>query len=313
MFGLTSIEFITMLPIVVLLFYLLPNKIMQYYLLVINIVFYASFGYKAIIIVLAEAVVGYVAAILLDGVSSGHRRKILFLASLTILISILVFFKIGTKAFSTIIAPLGISFYTLQVISYVFDIYKGLIKADSRLSIIMRFPYIYNKYDEFRHFTINKYYGDENQSLGYAYKDNIEVYENVVDVKTVSEVSSIDHKSEQYLRKIIEYCQYNNIGIVLTNAPWPCITEETQKRFNKVAEIADEYKILFLDRCKYSKEIGLDYLTDSSGDNGHLNYSGATKYTMWVEEYLSDNYELPDRRNESGYEAYELISRECKY
>ncbi|WP_177174959.1 hypothetical protein [Butyrivibrio fibrisolvens] len=262
---------------------------------------------------LAEAVVGYVAAILLDGVSSGHRRKILFLASLTILISILVFFKIGTKAFSTIIAPLGISFYTLQVISYVFDIYKGLIKADSRLSIIMRFPYIYNKYDEFRHFTINKYYGDENQSLGYAYKDNIEVYENVVDVKTVSEVSSIDHKSEQYLRKIIEYCQYNNIGIVLTNAPWPCITEETQKRFNKVAEIADEYKILFLDRCKYSKEIGLDYLTDSSGDNGHLNYSGATKYTMWVEEYLSDNYELPDRRNESGYEAYELISRECKY
>lgn len=28
-------------------------------------------------------------------------------------------------------------------------------KADSRLSIIMRFPYIYNKYDEFRHFTIN--------------------------------------------------------------------------------------------------------------------------------------------------------------
>ncbi len=186
-------------------------------------------------------------------------------------------------------------------------------KADSKLSIIMRFPYIYNKYKEFSTFSCDKFYGQRSDSLGYEYNNGIQEYNNVVDVKNVSDILPIDVKSEKYLRLIIEYCQDNNIEIVLTNAPWPCITIESQMRFNKIAEIAAEYDIPFLDGCKNCEEIGMDYLVDSYGDNGHLNYSGASKYTTWIGKFLSENYSLPDRRGESGYELYEQLSAECKY
>ena len=50
--------------------------------------------------------------------------------------------------------------------------------------------------------------------------------------------------------------------------------------------------------------MGIDYSVDSSGDGGHLNHTGATKYTLWLEHFLADNYDLPDRRNDEMYDAY---------
>ena len=40
------------------------------------------------------------------------------------------------------IAPIGISFYTLQAMSYIFDVYRGTVKADrnpARLALYMAF------------------------------------------------------------------------------------------------------------------------------------------------------------------------------
>lgn len=177
-------------------------------------------------------------------------------------------------------------------------------KADSKLSILLRFPYLYNRYDEYAGFTIDKLYGEKDYSFGYAYSDGIQVYNDVVDVSNVNETEQIDPKSEKYLGKIIDFCSRNSIQLVLTNTPWPCITEETQKKFNRIAEIADDKGVPFLDGCKCSSEIGMDYTVDSYGDGGHLNHTGVTKYTKWLVNYLSTNNSLPDRRGEPGYEAY---------
>ncbi|WP_022768246.1 hypothetical protein [Butyrivibrio sp. NC2007] len=177
-------------------------------------------------------------------------------------------------------------------------------KADSKLNILLRFPYIYDKYENFYRLTTDKFYGIKDYNFGYSRNDIIEVYNDVEDVSEVSEVLPIDPKNEKYLRLIIEFCQKNGIDIVLTHTPWPCITRETQMRFNRVAEIADEYHIQFLDGCKHSKEIGMDYTTDSCGDGGHLNYSGVTKYTSWLEENLDSRYYFQDRREDAEYEVY---------
>ena len=115
----------------------------------------------------------------------------------------------------------------------------------------------------------------------------------------------LDPKNEKYLRGIIEYCCDNNIELLLTNTPWPCITEEIHMYFNRIQEIADEYGVPFLNGCLYYDEMGIDYNVDSSGDSGHLNHSGVTKYTRWLEEYISNHYMIPDRRNNLDYEIYE--------
>lgn len=140
--------------------------------------------------------------------------------------------------------------------------------------------------------------------LGYEYRGTIEPYDlsMIEDVRFVTEVGSVSEKKENYLRKCIELCRKNNVEIVLTNIPWPDISVETQKVYNLVQQIADEYGVEFINGCLYTEEIGLDYTVDSSGDSGHLNYTGATKYTKWLTEHLiSEGYDLPDRRGDDRY------------
>lgn len=77
-------------------------------------------------------------------------------------------------------------------------------------------------------------------------------------------------------------------------------------------QIANEYSIPFLNGCLYTDEIGLDYTLDSMGDGGHLNYSGATKYTKWLSEFLKVNYSLPDRRGDIRYRLWQNESNKLK-
>ena len=53
------------------------------------------------------------------------------------------------------------------------------------------------------------------------------------------------------------------------------------------------------------KEIGIDYLTDCSGDGGHLNDYGVTKFTKYVGDYIYNNYSLIDHRGDDRYSPYE--------
>lgn len=178
---------------------------------------------------------------------------------------------------------------------------------DNKAEIYFGFPITHSRYTKLERNDYNLRGNMNTNFLGYAYKSKIVPYEEgtVKDVREVSEIVSIPEKAEKYLRKSIELCLEKDIDIILTNAPWPDITEEKQKQYNYIQIIADEYGIPFLNGCLYNEEIGLDYTVDSMGDGGHLNHSGVTKYTKWLSEYLVNTYNLPDRRGEKQYEAWE--------
>jgi hypothetical protein len=132
-------------------------------------------------------------------------------------------------------------------------------------------------------------------------------YTETEDLKSVSEITPVSEKAETYLRKAIELCQKNNIDILLTNTPTPCTTADQQTYYNYVAAIAAEYGVTFLNGSLLSDEIGMDFTTECF-DSGHLNYYGIEKYTAWLERYLQDHYDLPDRRGEEGYKHWEEAS-----
>ena len=64
--GLTSSEFLLLLPIAILVYYLIPKKHRQYYLLVINLLFYASFGYQYVFVIVVEAFIIWIASFYKD-------------------------------------------------------------------------------------------------------------------------------------------------------------------------------------------------------------------------------------------------------
>ena len=183
-------------------------------------------------------------------------------------------------------------------------------EADSKLSIILNFPYSHD--DEFKGFSLNKIYGKENALMGYEFKKDIEPATVGDDVENVNTVRPIDVKNEKYLGKIINYCKNNQIELVLTNTPWAGITENVEEYFNYIAAFAAESDVTFIDGCKLYKEMGIDYNRDCSEAGGHLNYYGVSKYTSWFGKNVLANYGLPDRRACAGYEMYKEGDKEIR-
>ncbi len=95
--------------------------------------------------------------------------------------------------------------------------------------------------------------------------------------------------------------QYTFVLIAGSVIAWCSVTPEAQRYFNYIGEVAAECGVPFLNGCNYFEEMGYDCMTDTCGDSGHLNHSGVTKFTTFVDEYLAENYDLPDRRDDSFY------------
>ncbi len=177
--------------------------------------------------------------------------------------------------------------------------------ANSRLDILLRFPYVHNDYGSFTGFTTDKFFGETDYLMGGESDNTVYVVENATDVSAVDELSEISPKSEKYLKKIIEWCNDKNIGLILVNAPSPMITEEEEKRYNHIGSIAADYGILFIDGNKLWDKLGMDWKKDCRDVSGHLNEFGITKFTSYVEGVIEKEYKIPDRRGVTGYEAYD--------
>lgn len=103
-----------------------------------------------------------------------------------------------------------------------------------------------------------------------------------------------------YLRKIIEYCQNNEIDILLTYNPFMIATEDVAAS-KYVRKISDEYNI------KYINFIEIDiisYYTDCSDNYSHLNVSGARKITDYLGKYIMEYYNIPDQRKNETYKSW---------
>jgi len=100
-----------------------------------------------------------------------------------------------------------------------------------------------------------------------------------------------------FMSKIIKLCKSHGTKIVLVEAP----TESSWNyiRHNAIAAYAKEKKMDFID-ANY-QNIGIDWNIDSRDGGYHLNYSGAQKFTTFVEDYLKKNTKLTDHRLDSNY------------
>lgn len=141
------------LPIMVIGYYILPNKLRNLYLVLGSLFFYAWGGPAYIFIMLASIVGNYLFGLLIDYVGSKNTIKHQLAVSRTVLavtvlfnLGILFYFKYFSFIMSTahdlfneniivpeITLPIGISFYTFQGMSYVIDVYRSAGNKDNSL------------------------------------------------------------------------------------------------------------------------------------------------------------------------------------
>ncbi len=139
----TSISFLYyFLPTIIILYFITPKKYRNYILLIFSIIFYMYGEPKYVILMLVEILVAYFGALLIDK----YKSKEIFLVTIIIHIGLLCVFKytdlfIGTInsifktniSFLNIALPIGISFYTFQILSYVIDVYRGKVKVQRNI------------------------------------------------------------------------------------------------------------------------------------------------------------------------------------
>lgn len=112
-------------------------------------------------------------------------------------------------------------------------------------------------------------------------------------------VAPISEYPEVYLRKTLDYCRKRGVQVLLLNLP-SISDEAAQGKYNTVYGIAEEYGLPYLNLLHHLDDIGFDYDADLK-DTSHCNRSGAEKVTSYVGEYLKENYDLPDRRDDAAY------------
>jgi len=109
---------------------------------------------------------------------------------------------------------------------------------------------------------------------------------------TATEKNQTETNGKYYLRKIIELCQENDIEVLLTAVPFVASTEK-QVWINSAQDIADEYGINFYNMNV--EDAYINYYTDMQ-DSGHLNSSGAKKTTYALAKYLTEEYDLENKK-----------------
>lgn len=156
-----SLEFALYFPIVVALYFLLPQAWRTRWLLVASCVFYMAFIPAYIAILFVTILVDYVAGIYIEEATGPAKKRYLWISivSTCIVLGVFKYCAFVENTFVSvagwvgwqvspvmlhIILPIGLSFHTFQSLSYVVEVYRGHQRAERNFVVyatyVMFFP-----------------------------------------------------------------------------------------------------------------------------------------------------------------------------
>ncbi len=129
-------------PAVLILYFAVPKMLKNAVLLLTSLVFYAWGEPKYVFLMIISIICGYVCGLLIEKYKGKTQSKIALIASCIISLGMLGYFKYADFFITNFNAatglsvpllklalPIGISFYTFQILSYTVDVYRGNVPA----------------------------------------------------------------------------------------------------------------------------------------------------------------------------------------
>lgn len=140
------------LTLCLICYFIIPKKfkkIKNFILLVFSLIFYSWGEPKYVLVMLITILISYIFGLLINYCSVKKNNKIkliLFVTSIILILSSLFYFKYINFFIEninnifkininkqSIVLPIGISFYTFQILSYIIDLYRGKIKVQKNI------------------------------------------------------------------------------------------------------------------------------------------------------------------------------------
>ncbi len=144
------------LPIVLILYFILPFRYKNLLLLLSSLIFYAWGEPLYCILMLLSILQGYLIGLRIEAVRARGRAKVWLILSVVISLGVLGFFKyydffiININRLThlplpvlVIALPMGISFYTFHIMSYTIDVYRGTVRAERKLLDFMAYATLF--------------------------------------------------------------------------------------------------------------------------------------------------------------------------
>lgn len=143
-----SVKFAVFFPLVVILYYSIPQRWRWAMLLAASYYFYMCWKVEYVLLILASTAIDYFAAIQIDKHTEKRNKRLFLYLSLAINLGLLFAFKYfnfvndnlrdlfqhfnifyNVPSFNVLL-PVGISFYTFQTLAYTIDVYRGKVKPE---------------------------------------------------------------------------------------------------------------------------------------------------------------------------------------
>jgi alginate O-acetyltransferase complex protein AlgI len=155
-----SLDFAIFLPIVFILYWFVTQrnlKLQNVLIVLASYVFYGWWDWRFLSLIVFSTLVDYTIGVKLQTEANNSKRKLLLWTSILVNLGFLGFFKYYNffvdnfvQAFSffgqsiqpntlNIILPVGISFYTFQILSYTIDVYKRQLEPTKDIIVFSAF------------------------------------------------------------------------------------------------------------------------------------------------------------------------------
>ncbi|MDD6203107.1 MAG: MBOAT family protein [Lachnospiraceae bacterium] len=157
--GITTFYFLCFFSAVFILYYIIPKRVQWQFLLLVSLIYFLSFGdARMLLYPLASIAAAYWGAKYIEKEKDPKRKKRGLLFALSCNLGVLIVLKylnlfvytynaIATRVQENaqiltllrFLIPIGVSFYTLSVLSYIFDVYYGTLPAEKNFFKLLLF------------------------------------------------------------------------------------------------------------------------------------------------------------------------------
>lgn len=193
--------------------------------------------------------------------------------------------------------------FSIPSVKYIIDRCTALGKPREYIEdLIFRMPVVHSRYREVE----REDFIDES-TFNRGYKGSNECTVQPPPMLT-GEVTEVSDDTKVYIDKIIDLCNENDVQLLFFTAPYSALEHEVSYQ-NGIHEYLESKGQVCLDFLSNYVQYDIDFSNDMREDS-HLNNIGAGKITRAIGEYLTDNYQISDKKSlGQDFSDWDLHSR----
>lgn len=182
------------------------------------------------------------------------------------------------------------------------ELIRDYVEPEEQRKYFLRWPIVHTRYKEL---SVYDFYKNRASVVGRGFNYNFVQNPIAFDENAVActDVEPISEKNEAWVLELEQIAKENGIELLFIQIP-TVVSPQEQAILNGFETFTTERGIPYLDLNKHFHEIGLDVNADFV-DKNHLNFWGAQKNTVYLANYLLNQYSFIDRQYEDGYELWD--------